>query len=176
MSTLSTSSVPRPLQLVDGNVPSPRLSSSSTVDSPSRTHYPTPLSPTGTCASVSKPTSSKRPASANPRRQSSISYYSSDHTRVLDLRSPTSPSSFTFATSTSPTVRRSNSLGVKSGRTASDALRTKGDRRSLGLGLENLSGEAVVERPPLTLTEKCVFPPRETLQIWLMYFLVGFVV
>ena len=153
MPTSSTlSSVPRPLQLVDGNVPSSR------VDSPSRSSYPTPLSPTS--ASVSTPTSSKRPASANPRRQSSISYYSSDHTRVLDLRSPTSPSSFTFA-SASPTVRRSNSLGVKSGQSASIALRAKGDRRSLGLGLENLGGDAIVERPPLTLTEKYVLPFHE---------------
>lgn len=162
MSTSLTSSVPRPLQLVDGNVPS-SIITPTTVDSPSRTSYPTPLSPTS--ASVSTPTSSKRPASENPRRQSSISYYSSDHTRVLDLRSPTSPSSFTFAALPSPSVRRSNSLGVKRGQRASDVLRAKGDRRSLGLSLENLNGEAIVERPPLTLTEKCVYPSRETLRL-----------
>ncbi|CAL1709037.1 unnamed protein product [Somion occarium] len=138
----STPNIPRPLQLVDGNVPSPRLTSPPAIDSP-RGSCPTPLSP-----AASTPTSSRRPASQNPRRQSSISYFPSDHTRVLDLRSPSSSSSFSFTA----TVRRSNSLGVKRGESVNSVSRVRGDRRSLGL--ENLNGGTTVERPPLTLTEK----------------------
>ncbi|KAM5531404.1 hypothetical protein V8D89_014928 [Ganoderma adspersum] len=122
----SPSPAPRPLQLVDGNVQSPTDSS----------FPPTPVS------GLSTP-----PPSAckfNPRRQSSISYYPSDHTPSWDLRSPTTagpgPSS----------LRRSTSLNQK----IPARLDLKGDRRSLPPSEVEAVEGPVTERPPLTLTEK----------------------
>ena len=126
----SPSPGPRPLQLVDGNVQSPTDSS----------FPPTPVS------GLSTPPPSAR--KFNPRRQSSISYYPSDHTPSWDLRSPTTagpgPSS----------LRRSTSLNQK----IPARLDLKGDRRSLpSSGVEVVEGP-VTDRPPLTLTEKYVLP------------------
>lgn len=142
--TTSPASVPRPLQLVDGNVPSTPTSSTSSVLSPTHTAYPLSVGlPT-------PPVTSRRPASANPRRQSSISYFPSDH---VSVRSPTSPSFSSFR----PSIKRSNSLGLKSGDTFAPLLREKGDRRSLGSENGRLGPPSpLTERAPLTLTEKCV--------------------
>ncbi|KAI0711312.1 hypothetical protein C8Q76DRAFT_694270 [Earliella scabrosa] len=114
---------PRPLQLVDGNVHSPVLSAC----------------PSPTVSGLSTP-----PPSAhkfNPRRQSSISYFPSDHTPSWDVRSPTTagPSS----------LRRSTSLNQK----APERLNLKGDRRSLPTS-DVVVESPQAERPPLTLTEK----------------------
>ncbi|PIL27632.1 hypothetical protein GSI_10784 [Ganoderma sinense ZZ0214-1] len=122
----SPSPGPRPLQLVDGNVQSPTDSS----------FPPTPVS------GLSTPPPSAR--KFNARRQSSISYYPSDHTPSWDLRSPTTagpgPSS----------LRRSTSLNQK----IPARLDLKGDRRSLPQsGVEAVEGP-LTDRPPLTLTEK----------------------
>ncbi|KAI0765386.1 hypothetical protein C8Q74DRAFT_1205062 [Fomes fomentarius] len=112
-------SAPRPLQLVDGNIQSPALSSC----------------PSPTASGLSTPPPSAH--TFNPRRQSSISYYPSDHTPTWDIRSPTTagPSS----------LRRSASLNQN----APARLVLKGDRRSLPT-----SDVVVEDRPPLTLTEK----------------------
>ncbi|RPD65648.1 hypothetical protein L226DRAFT_501372 [Lentinus tigrinus ALCF2SS1-7] len=111
---------PRPLQLVDGNLQSPAISSCP--------------SPTVSGLSTPPPSASK----FNPRRQSSISYYPSDHTPSWELRSPT--------TAGPSTLKRSTSLNQK----APARLNLKRDRRSLP------AQDVVVEeeRPPLTLTEK----------------------
>ncbi|RDX54646.1 hypothetical protein OH76DRAFT_1341188 [Lentinus brumalis] len=112
---------PRPLQLVDGNLQlSPAVS-------------PCP-SPTVSGLSTPPPSAHKY----NPRRQSSISYYPSDHTPSWELRSPTTPGP--------SSLRRSTSLNQK----APARLTLKGDRRSLPV--HDVVVEA--ERPPLTLTEK----------------------
>ncbi len=114
---------PRPLQLVDGNLQlSPAVS-------------PCP-SPTVSGLSTPPPSAHKY----NPRRQSSISYYPSDHTPSWELRSPTTPGP--------SSLRRSTSLNQK----APARLTLKGDRRSLPV--HDVVVEA--ERPPLTLTEKYV--------------------
>ncbi|TCD61815.1 hypothetical protein EIP91_007860 [Steccherinum ochraceum] len=140
--TTSPTSLPRPLQLLDGNVPSTPTSSASSVLSPTRTSYP--LSP----ALPTPPATGRRPASANPRRQSSISYFPSDH---VSIRSPTSPSFSTFR----PSVKRSNSLGFKGGDIGPLLLREKGDRRSLGLeNSRTAPSSPLVDRGPMTLTEK----------------------
>ncbi|KAL6305989.1 hypothetical protein BKA93DRAFT_190905 [Sparassis latifolia] len=114
---------PRPLQLVDSNVPNapPSLSASS---------CPSPTF-SGLC---SAPPTVR--AFNKPRRQSSISYYPSDHTPQWDLRSPVASS----------TLKRSSSLGKKVVST-----RRRGDRRSTG-SMGSLS--PAVELGPLTLTEK----------------------
>ncbi|KAH8097024.1 hypothetical protein BXZ70DRAFT_895280 [Cristinia sonorae] len=142
-SSTSPTTLPRALQLVDGNVPStPCSSTSSAVLSPTRTVYPQ------SAGLPTPPPSSRRPASANPRRQSSISYFPSDH---VSIRSPTSPSFSTFR----PSVKRSNSLGIRTAEGFAPLLREKGDRRSLGSEngrMAPLSPSA--ERGPLTLTEK----------------------
>ena len=113
---------PRPLQLVDGN-----SQSSGNQSCPS---------PTVSGLSTPPPSASK----FNARRQSSISYYPSDHTPSWDLRSPT--------TAGPSTLRRSTSLNQK----APARLNLKGNRRSLPAH----DVEVEAERPPLTLTEKYV--------------------
>ncbi len=126
----SPSPLPRPLQLVDGNLQSPADSSCP----------PTPLS------GLSTPPPSAR--KVNPRRQSSISYYPSDHTPSWDLRSPTTagpgPSS----------LRRSTSLNQK----IPARLDLKGHRRSLPPSEVEAVEGPLTDRPPLTLTEKYVLP------------------
>ncbi|KAI0711142.1 hypothetical protein C8T65DRAFT_647647 [Cerioporus squamosus] len=116
----SVSAGPRPLQLL--------------VDSPLSPAVSSCPSPTVSGLSTPPPSAHK----FNPRRQSSISYYPSDHTPSWELRSPTTagPSS----------LRRSTSLNQK----APARLNLKGDRRSLPA--QDVVVEA--ERPPLTLTEK----------------------
>ncbi|KAI0635298.1 hypothetical protein C8Q77DRAFT_695601 [Trametes polyzona] len=121
-SSPSVAAAPRPLQLVDGNVQSSSLSSCP--------------SPTASGLSTPPPSASR----FNPRRQSSIAYYPSDHTPTWDLRSPT--------TASGSSLKRSTSLNQGS----SDRLALKRDRRSLPAA-DVLAG-AQVERPPLTLTEK----------------------
>ncbi|EIW55451.1 uncharacterized protein TRAVEDRAFT_171116 [Trametes versicolor FP-101664 SS1] len=117
----SVSAGPRPLQLVDGNVQSSTL----------------PSCPSPTTSGLSTPPPSAR--KFHPRRQSSITYYPSDHTPSWDLRSPTTPSgSF---------LKRSSSFNQGS----SDKLALKRNRRSLPAS-DVLAG-AQAERP-LTLTEK----------------------
>lgn len=126
----SPSPGPRSLQLVDGNVQSPTGSS-------------VPQTPT---SGLSTPPPSAR--KFNPRRQSSISYYPSDHTPSWDVRSPTTtgpgPSS----------LRRSASLNQKIPAT----LDLKGDRRSLPTAEVEAVESPLTDRPPLTLTEKYVYP------------------
>ncbi|OBZ77724.1 hypothetical protein A0H81_02425 [Grifola frondosa] len=77
--------------------------------------------------------------SFNPRRQSSISYYPSDHTPHWDLRSPT--------TASSSFLKRSTSLGHQA-----NVAGAKGDRRSAG-SVDAIQQHST-ERGPLTLTEK----------------------
>ncbi|OJT02801.1 hypothetical protein TRAPUB_6657 [Trametes pubescens] len=114
----SVSAGPRPLQLVDGNVQAPSL-------------------PSPTTSGLSTPPPSAR--KFHPRRQSSITYYPSDHTPTWDLRSPTTPSgSF---------LKRSSSFNQGS----SDKLALKRNRRSLPAS-DVLAG--VQAERPLTLTEK----------------------
>lgn len=136
----SPTSLPRPLQLVDGNVPS---TPSSSVLSPTRTAYPL------SAGLPTPPATSRRPAST--RRQSSISYFPSNH---VSVRSPTSPSFSNFR----PSMKRSNSLGLKASESfAPLKLKEKGDRRSLGSenGRNgNPPASPLAERGPLTLTEK----------------------
>ncbi|KAI0938739.1 hypothetical protein AcV5_000351 [Taiwanofungus camphoratus] len=114
---------PRPLKLVDGNVQS--------VTSPSTSSCPSP-----TISGLSTPPPSA--STFKPRRQSSISYYSSDNAPYWDLRSPTSASS--------PSLKRCSSLGQNT-----RGAPVKGDRRSIG-SVEVQS--PVVDRGPLTLTER----------------------
>ena len=114
---------PRPLQLVDGNLQSPAVSSCP--------------SPTPSGLSTPPPSAHK----FHPRRQSSISYYPSDHSPSWDIRSPTTASR-------PSSLRRSTSLNQR----APARLDLKGDRRSLPLSEVVDSPQA--ERPPLTLTEK----------------------
>ncbi|OCH87776.1 hypothetical protein OBBRIDRAFT_132814 [Obba rivulosa] len=109
---------PKPLQLVDGNIPSA---------------YPSPILP-----GLSTPPLSAR-KSFNPRRQSSISYFPSDHIPNWDIRSPTVASG---------SLKRSTSLGT---RVNGNNAPLKGDRRSTG---SLKSPSPAVDRGPLTLTEK----------------------
>ncbi|KAI0360550.1 hypothetical protein OH77DRAFT_1393248 [Trametes cingulata] len=118
----SVSAAPRPLQLVDGNLHSPSISSCP--------------SPTASGLSTPPPSAHK----FNPRRQSSIAYYPSDHTPTWDLRSPTAASG--------SSLKRSTSLNQ--GRP--ERLKLKGDRRSLPAS--DVLASPIPERPPLTLTEK----------------------
>ncbi|KAH9941238.1 uncharacterized protein BXZ73DRAFT_42131 [Epithele typhae] len=119
---------PRPLQLVDGNV----LSILSAPSSPS------PLSP-----GLSTPPPSARKFHPS-RRQSSISYFPSDHTPSWDLRSPTS------ATSRPSSLKRSTSLNHK----LPGPLDLQGNKRSSLPLTDPLGSPQVEQRPPLTLTEK----------------------
>ncbi|OSD08163.1 hypothetical protein PYCCODRAFT_1473709 [Trametes coccinea BRFM310] len=126
--SLSTSHGPRPLQLlVDGNAPSPALSSC----------------PSPTTSGLSTPPPSAR--KFNARRQSSIAYYPSDHTPTWDLRSPTA------ASGSGSSLKRSTSLNQRP-KPPPERLSLRGDRRSLPASDVLASSQA--ERPPLTLTEK----------------------
>ncbi|KAI0777297.1 hypothetical protein BD413DRAFT_490384 [Trametes elegans] len=118
----SVSAGPRPLQLVDGNA------------QPSCSSCPSP-----TASGLSTPPPSAR--KYNPRRQSSIAYYPSNHSPTWDLRSPTTPSS-------GSSLKRSTSLN----HSPSERPSLKRDRRSLPA--TNVLEGAQTERPPLTLTEK----------------------
>ena len=121
---------PRPLRLVDGNVHSPAVSSC----------------PSPTLSGLSTPPPSAR--KFHSHRQSSISYYPSDHSPSWDIRSPT--------TSSRPSsLRRSTSLSNKT----PARLDLKGDRRSLPLSEEP---SPQPERSQLTLTEKCVLSTHHT--------------
>ncbi|KAI0659277.1 hypothetical protein C8Q70DRAFT_915597 [Cubamyces menziesii] len=121
----SISIAPRPLQLVDGNLQSPSVSSC----------------PSPTASGLSTPPPSAR--KFNPRRQSSIAYFPSDHTPTWDIRSPTTASG-----SSGASLKRSTSLNQG----PSERLALKRDRRSLPVTDVLASPQA--ERPPLTLTEK----------------------
>ncbi|KAH9896988.1 hypothetical protein C8Q73DRAFT_757575 [Cubamyces lactineus] len=121
----SISTAPRPLQLVDGNLQSPTLSSC----------------PSPTASGLSTPPPSAR--KFNPRRQSSIAYFPSDHTPTWDIRSPTTASG-----SSGASLKRSTSLNQG----PSERLALKRDRRSLPVA--DVLASPQVERPPLTLTEK----------------------
>lgn len=135
--SLNISIGPRPLHLVDGNVPSLFQSPSGPATAPlAPSRYP--QSP----ESSTPPSSSKKFDSFDhkPRRQSSISYNPRDRNVERDLtqRSPLNAPRFTLS--------RSNSLGPKA------TVSTPGDRRSV-------SSEVIAEtpeRPPLTLAEKYV--------------------
>ncbi|EED79758.1 predicted protein [Postia placenta Mad-698-R] len=116
---------PRPLQLVDGNVPASASPSTSSCPSP-------------TISGLSTPPPTARSIKAS-RRQSSISYFPSDNAPTWDLRSPTIVAA--------PSLKRSLSLGPKANGTPGG----KGDRRSLG-SVDVQSPKA--DRGPLTLTEK----------------------
>lgn len=125
--SLNISIGPRPLHLVDGNVPStaPLV--------PTASYSPTPLSD-------SRRVHGTRP---HPRRQSSISYIPRD--RIPD-RDPNTRSPLT---SPRNGLGRSNSLGPKA--TYGPGTRV-GDRNSTG----SIAEETPKERPPLTLAEKYV--------------------
>ncbi|KAI0827074.1 hypothetical protein BC628DRAFT_1370695 [Trametes gibbosa] len=110
---------PRALQLVDGNA------QPSSCPSPTTSGLSTP------------PPSGRK---FNPRRQSSIAYYPSDHTPTWDLRSPTAASG--------SSLKRSTSLNQG----PSDKLSQKRDRRSLPAS--DVLADVQAERAPLTLTEK----------------------
>lgn len=136
--SLNISTGPRPLHLVDGNVPSLFQFQSGPTTAPlAPSRYP--LSP-----EFSTPPSSSKKFDGfdhKPRRQSSISYNPRDRNVERDLtpRSPLSAPRFTLS--------RSNSLGPKV-----TPVSTLGDRRSVG-------SEVIAEtqeRPPLTLAEKYV--------------------
>ncbi|KIP09921.1 hypothetical protein PHLGIDRAFT_288456 [Phlebiopsis gigantea 11061_1 CR5-6] len=127
---------PRPLQLLDSSVAagpaspilSPRTSSSLGLSTP--------------------PPSARSFKAPNPRRQSSISYFSSDH---VDLRSPMVSSRDKAA------AKRTNSMGIWTVE-GLNAGRGKGDRRSLGSLTKDatppMSPGPAVDHGPLTLTEK----------------------
>ncbi|KAI8985027.1 hypothetical protein BD414DRAFT_490079 [Trametes punicea] len=115
---------PRPLQLVDGNLQSPTISTC----------------PSPTASGLSTPPPSAH--NVHPRRQSSIAYFPSDHSPTWDLRSPTT------ASGSGSSLKRSTSLN----RHPSERHGLKGDRRSLPAS--DVLASAQAERPPLTLTEK----------------------
>ncbi|TBU23647.1 hypothetical protein BD311DRAFT_67953 [Dichomitus squalens] len=117
---------PRPLQLVDGNLQAP-------AESPC---------PSPAVSGLSTPPPSAR--KFNSRRQSSITYYPSDHTPNWEVRSPT-------ATAPGPSsLRRTASLSQN----VPARLNLKRDRRSLPVAEVEAVGNPLTERPPLTLTEK----------------------
>ncbi|KAF9465132.1 hypothetical protein BDZ94DRAFT_1296653 [Collybia nuda] len=135
--SLNISTGPRPLHLVDGNVPSLLQFQSGPATAPlASSCYP--LAPEYSAS----PSSSKTFNGFNhkPRRQSSISYHPRDRNSERDLvsRSPLSPPRFTLS--------RSNSLGPKVISPAS----TPGDRHSV----RSEANTGILERPPLTLAEK----------------------
>lgn len=135
--SLNISTGPRPLHLVDGNVP---------VPSPSLATAPLNFTPQ--CYSPSSADTFTPPPSARgihngyskPRRQSSISYNRRDNDADLALRSPLGPR---------PGLTRSYSLGPKSPLNAA----SKADRRSVG---PNTGETETRERAPITLAEKYV--------------------
>lgn len=132
--SLNVSTGPRPLHLVDGNVPSTFQLQSGPATAPLYSTSP----------EFSTPSPSSRRVNGfnhKPRRQSSISYHPKDRysDRDTTARSPLSLGSPKYALS------RSNSLGPKS----SSPISTPGDRESKGFDVTELQ-----ERPPLTLVEK----------------------
>lgn len=178
--TSPTSAGPRLLQLVEGaSSPVSPAPATAPLSSSFRASYPPPLSsglPTLPYTQSTTPKATRRPTSLKAtRRQSSISYFPSDH--LAELRSPSprlppassplspgpspGPSSFPFKGG----VRRTTSLSVRTGESLhSNPLFSKGpnkgDRRSLGsengLPLSSPGAGPEPERSPLTLTEKCV--------------------
>lgn len=129
---LSSPSGPRPLQLVDGNVQpintSTTSSASSSCASPAQSTHGLPSPPPSTRKTLTS------------RRQSSISYYPSDHTPYWEPRSP--------ARTAITTTRRSASVIIDD---VVPVVNGKKNRRSTG-SLDVLTAER--ERSPLTLTEK----------------------
>lgn len=138
---LSPITAPRPLQLVNGSVPA-------VVDSPtSASSLQSPLHGLG----ISTPPPSGRAFKPpNPRRQSSISYYSSDHVSSFEGRPSVQAQS----------GRRCNSMGIwGEDLQLSGISKLKGDRRSLSaLSREPMSARLPpsADHGPVTLTEKCV--------------------
>lgn len=132
--SIPSPSVPRPLQLVDSNVQSTANSSSTTHFSPARSIYGPP-SP----QSASRKTQSLR-------RQSSISYYPSDHTPHWEPRSP--------ARAALVAARRSHSLIIDDALLPN--LAGKKNRRSTG-SLDVHAVQPERDRGALTLTEKYGF-------------------
>lgn len=129
---------PRPLQLLESNI--------STGPASPSVLSPRPASSLGLST---PPPSARSFKSPNPRRQSSISYFPSDH---VDLRSPTITSKDKTST------RRTNSMGIWTVEGVPGL--TKGDRRSLGSLTRDatppMSPGPSTDYGPLTLTEKCV--------------------
>ncbi|KAI0342303.1 hypothetical protein BDW22DRAFT_182126 [Trametopsis cervina] len=133
---------PRPLQLLDSNIPAV---SNSPLSASALT------SPRSSALGLSTPSPSGRTFKlGNPRRQSSISYFTSDHTRSSSLRSPVTPVG-------KPSPRRSASVGVWDGEGAESISKLQRDRRSLGPlsgNKDTLPSSPTVDHGPLTLTEK----------------------
>ncbi|KAF7792436.1 hypothetical protein EIP86_003473 [Pleurotus ostreatoroseus] len=127
----SPTSAPRPLQLLDSNLPS------------------SAVSPTSRGLGLSTPPPSARAFKpANPRRQSSISYFPSDHVPSHEARLPAKGQAMS---------RRTQSMYVWGDEQAGAVSKVKGDRRSMGElsgSREPLSPRPVVDHGPLTLTEK----------------------
>ncbi|KDQ60273.1 hypothetical protein JAAARDRAFT_205256 [Jaapia argillacea MUCL 33604] len=142
-----TSSVPATAPLIH-TTPS---SQSSFYASPSPSPGPTPFSPTSSLL-FSPPVSPPAVGGTGPRktsrRQSSISYFSSNHDREFP---PTTPLRNGHAHAPSgSSLTRSTSLGVKSGATVSGVLKVEARRASTDLVDSPTPGD----RGPLTLTEK----------------------
>lgn len=131
---------PRPLQLIDGNPPS--LASSPTSASSPRTHAQAFVG-----LGLSTPPPSARAFKPPNRRQSSISYFPSDHVSLFEGRAQTKGKA----------SRRTYSVGVW-GDEVTAISRVKRDRRSLGNQSVTVSAvkEQVADHGALTLTEKCV--------------------
>lgn len=141
--SLTSPTGPRPLQLLDSNIPSALNSPVSALTSPH-----------SSALGLSTPPPSARTfKQGNPRRQSSISYFPSDYVRSPSVRSPTTPSS-PFS---KPSPRRTASVGVWDDDVAGAFSTIKRDRRSMGALIgsrENPPSSPVVDHGPLTLTEK----------------------
>lgn len=131
---VSPTSAHRPLQLVDSVTTSP-----TSICSPRGSLNGLGLS--------TPPPSARAFTPSNPRRQSSISYFPSDHVAPHDTRLPAKGT---------PNPRRTQSMGIWAGDNSIGISKVKGDRRSL-TSLEPASPRPQVDHGPLTLTEKCVF-------------------
>ncbi|KAF5380153.1 hypothetical protein D9615_006144 [Tricholomella constricta] len=127
--SLNVSIGPRPLHLLDGNVPSPTPGPVTAPLAPTSFRHSAPELP-------STPSSSKSPR-PNSRRQSSISYRSNTNDLSLSTRSPLGSAGYGLT--------RSQSVGPKSNNRNTPPR----DRRSAGF-----EANATQERPPLTLAEK----------------------
>ncbi|GLB39292.1 hypothetical protein LshimejAT787_0604540 [Lyophyllum shimeji] len=129
--SLNVSAGPRPLHLLDRNVPSPSVGPATAPLAPGSHSpgYDLDSSPsTSRISAVPKP---------NPRRQSSISYRTSTRDVELLAQSP--------RRSSSHGLTRSLSMGPES----TGPLTSPGNRRSAGY-----EGNTPQERPPLTLVEQ----------------------
>ncbi|TFK67586.1 hypothetical protein BDN72DRAFT_888859 [Pluteus cervinus] len=140
--SITTTHGPRPLHLVDGNVPStaPALSSNTSLSN-------SPLN-----NGDSRPS---RQIKAT-RRQSSICYYpsTSNDNDKNTTRSTTRPHSSSYSISSPPSLSRNNSFGsIPNSRGLNSPRPSRGDRRSISASVIDVS-PPVLERPPLTLTEK----------------------